>query len=159
MSSKLFKMKFMATAMDTGVEEAAAAAKNESRAISESHWRLKFVDDEPDLRSKKLQTDSSYTTFMETVPTGRFKFQKGTRIDNETRETNGQEEEESDDEEPGEDAYARRQQERQADKDSLRKLKSIDATSISGNATNSKLKRKGMDSTPKLSSKSKRPRP
>lgn len=134
MSSKLMKMKFMATAADQETEK--AAAEEESRKISDSHWRLNFRDIANASAPPKLQVDASYTSFAN-LSSGRRSFGKQKEALSEEVETK---QVHSDDEEAPEDMFARRQAEKEADKASLRAMQGM--TSLSG-ASGAKRKENG----------------
>lgn len=132
MSSKLMKMKFMATAADRATEQ--AEAEEQSRKISDSHWRLNFRNVPNAPTSSKLEVDASYTSFAN-LASGRRQF--GIQKDSEPEDIDTETAIEDKEEAP-EDMFARRQAEKEADNASLRAMKGM--TSLSGASSGAKRK-------------------
>ncbi|ORY83082.1 hypothetical protein BCR37DRAFT_392442 [Protomyces lactucae-debilis] len=130
-SSKLMSMKFMMNAADKEAAKVAEAAQ--VKVISDSHWKLSFKDKSRNAEASEAQViyAPSYTSFIETETGGRRSFGKKAEEKQEDVKDSDDALGESDDETP-EDAFARRQAEKETDRDTLRSMHG--ASSLSGAA-------------------------
>jgi hypothetical protein len=120
--------------MNAADKEAAKAAEAaQVKTISDSQWKLSFKDKSRNSNSTAAQVTyaPSFTSFIETETSGRRFYGKQAEAASKEAEDSDDVKAESDTETP-EDAFARRQAERETDRDTLRSMHG--ASSLSGSA-------------------------